>query len=254
MANDVKTVVDWESIEAHYRAGLRSLRDIAAQYQITEGAIRKRAKRDGWVRDLSAKVQAKAEELVRTEVVRKAVRSESAVSERVLIEVNAQVIADRVLGHRAFLRRAITLAEHLLQELESTTRQIDAVEALADLVGDDPKRREAFERAISLPGRAGILAKLGEAGKAFITLDRQAFSMEGGGSDEAENLKAAADGAAKGATAGLPDLQARFDAVLGRVRSGAGPVGMAYNFADAVQGANTGSDPLLTKPSGSFCS
>lgn len=41
---------DWEAIESAYRAGALSLREIGAQYGVTEGAIRKRAKRDGWVR------------------------------------------------------------------------------------------------------------------------------------------------------------------------------------------------------------
>lgn len=42
---------DWEAIETAYRAGMMSLREIAAQHGISEGAIRKRAKRDDWSRD-----------------------------------------------------------------------------------------------------------------------------------------------------------------------------------------------------------
>lgn len=41
---------DWEAIESAYRAGVLSLRDIGEQYGVTEGAIRKRAKKFGWVR------------------------------------------------------------------------------------------------------------------------------------------------------------------------------------------------------------
>lgn len=41
---------DWEAIESAYRAGVMSLRDIGAQYGVTEGAIRKKAKKLGWVR------------------------------------------------------------------------------------------------------------------------------------------------------------------------------------------------------------
>lgn len=53
-----KKTPDWERIEADYRAGVLSLREIAAANGITEGAIRKRAKRDGWTRDLGAKIRA----------------------------------------------------------------------------------------------------------------------------------------------------------------------------------------------------
>lgn len=40
---------DWEAIESAYRAGVLSLRDIGAQYGVTEGAIRKKAKKLEWV-------------------------------------------------------------------------------------------------------------------------------------------------------------------------------------------------------------
>jgi hypothetical protein len=43
---------DWERIELDYRAGVKTLRQIAAEHGITHGAINKRAKRDGWERDL----------------------------------------------------------------------------------------------------------------------------------------------------------------------------------------------------------
>lgn len=44
---------DWERIEMDYRAGIKTLRQIADENGITHGAVNKRAKRDGWERDLS---------------------------------------------------------------------------------------------------------------------------------------------------------------------------------------------------------
>ncbi|PHM75113.1 phage protein [Xenorhabdus kozodoii] len=83
---------DWEAIESAYRAGLMSLREIASQHGISEGAIRKRAKRDEWTRDLAAKVKSRSDDMVRKEEVRNQVRSETTLSERVLIEASAEVI------------------------------------------------------------------------------------------------------------------------------------------------------------------
>lgn len=48
---------DWEAIESAYRAGVLSLRDIGEQYGVTEGAIRKRAKKFGWVRKAGTQVR-----------------------------------------------------------------------------------------------------------------------------------------------------------------------------------------------------
>ena len=43
--------VDWLAVEAAYRAGVKVLREIAAEHNITEGGIRNRAKKFGWLRD-----------------------------------------------------------------------------------------------------------------------------------------------------------------------------------------------------------
>lgn len=48
---------DWEAIESAYRAGVLVLRDIGEQYGVTEGAIRKRAKKFGWVRKVGTQVR-----------------------------------------------------------------------------------------------------------------------------------------------------------------------------------------------------
>ena len=55
---------DWEAIESAYRAGVLSLRDIGEQYGVTEGAIRKRAKKCGWVRKAGTQPKQRFAELV----------------------------------------------------------------------------------------------------------------------------------------------------------------------------------------------
>ncbi|HEY4292069.1 GIY-YIG nuclease family protein [Luteibacter sp.] len=52
MAQQDKKAPDWERIEADYRAGLLSVREIAAAQGVSHVAIGKRAKRDGWERSL----------------------------------------------------------------------------------------------------------------------------------------------------------------------------------------------------------
>lgn len=45
--------VDWIAVEGAYRAGVRSLRDLGKEHGISEGTIRNRAKKNGWVQDIS---------------------------------------------------------------------------------------------------------------------------------------------------------------------------------------------------------
>ncbi|MCL2791284.1 MAG: hypothetical protein FWD79_11715 [Desulfobulbus sp.] len=57
MQNEKKTP-DWLAIEGEYRVGVESVNAIAAKHGVTEGAIRARAKKNGWSRDpASAKRQ-----------------------------------------------------------------------------------------------------------------------------------------------------------------------------------------------------
>lgn len=146
-----KKPTDWERIELDYRAGILTLREMASAAGVTEGAIRKRAKRDDWTRDLSAKIKAKADDLVRKQEVRSEVRNESTLTERVLIEAGAEAILRVKLGHRSRITRHSELLDKMQAELEED--------------GGD------------LAGRVDIAKKLSETLKTLITLERDAFDI-----------------------------------------------------------------------------
>lgn len=180
---------DWEAIESAYRAGVMSLREIASQHGISEGAIRKRAKRDEWSRDLNAKVKERADDLVRKAEVRKQVRSETVLSERVLIEATAEVIANVRMEHRGDIRRARTLANALFDELEAECADVEALRKLGELMldPDDNGRdrlNELYHAIISMPERVKSMKALSETLKNLIGLERQAYSMDEGEKDK----------------------------------------------------------------------
>lgn len=180
---------DWEAIEAAYRAGVMSLREIASQHGISEGAIRKRAKRDDWSRDLNAKVKERADDLVRKAEVRKQVRSETVLSERVLIEATAEAIATVRMEHRGDIRRARTLANALFDELEAECADVDALRKLGVLMLEPDENgrdrlNELYQSIINLPERVKSMKALSETLKNLIGLERQAYSMDEGEKDK----------------------------------------------------------------------
>lgn len=59
----------WPTIEADYRAGVKSVRQIAREHGLTEAAVRKRSRRDAWVRDLERSAAQQAVLLDRPPVV-----------------------------------------------------------------------------------------------------------------------------------------------------------------------------------------
>lgn len=174
---------DWEAIESAYRAGVMSLREIASQHDISEGAIRKRAKRDDWSRDLNAKIKARSDDMVRKQEVRSQVRSEAALSERVLIEATAEVITNVRMEHRGDIRRARELANVLFDELSAECADVAALEKLGELMiePDDngrDKLNELYHAVISLPERVKSAKALSETLKNLIGLERQAYGLD----------------------------------------------------------------------------
>jgi hypothetical protein len=182
MAQEKKAAPDWERIEADYRAGVLSIREIAAAQGITDTAIRKRAKRDEWVRDLAERIQAKADALVRTAEVRTQVRTESAISERELIASNAETVATVKLTQRRDISRARTLAMSLLGELEAQTVDIALFEELGEILrseddkGQD-KRNDIYQKVISSAGRIDGMKKLSDTIKTLVGLEREAYGI-----------------------------------------------------------------------------
>ncbi|ELO3583123.1 hypothetical protein R6Z41_001486 [Salmonella enterica] len=173
---------DWEAIETAYRAGVMSLREIASYHGISEGAIRKRAKRDDWSRDLNARIQQKADDLVRKQEVRKTVRTKTELTERVLIEATAEVIASVRMEHRGDIRRARELTNTLFDELGAQCADVVALEQLGDIMFDpDDKGRdrlnETYQKVISLPSRVKSLKDLSDSLKTLIGLEREAWSI-----------------------------------------------------------------------------
>ncbi|MBT0353100.1 hypothetical protein ISO70_10600 [Morganella morganii subsp. morganii] len=174
---------DWEAIESAYRAGVMSLREIASQHDISEGAIRKRAKRDDWSRDLNAKIKARSDDMVRKQEVRRQVRSETALSERVLIEATAEVITNVRMEHRGDIRRARELANVLFDELSAECADVAALEKLGEMMiePDDngrDKLNELYRAVISLPERVKSAKALSETLKNLIGLERQAYGLD----------------------------------------------------------------------------
>lgn len=174
---------DWERIEQLFRAGLLSVREIAAACGVSHTAINKRSKAEGWDRDLNAKIKAKADSLVSKREVSTKVSTETLATERGIVEANAEVIADIRMAHRTDIGRSRRLANKLLDELENLTDNRDLFEELGELMRDPDdkgfdRRNELYGKVISLSGRTKTMKELGETLKTLVALERQAYDLD----------------------------------------------------------------------------
>lgn len=185
---------DWEAIERAYRAGVLSVREIAAAHEVSHTAINKRAKREGWDRDLKAKIKAKADALVSKREVSTEVSSKQAETEREIIELNAEVIANIRMTHRGDISRSRRLTNKLLDELESLTDEQGTIkELIAQLKDGEHDDGEAMadvlalaKKMSALPARTKTMKELADTLKTLVALERQAYDLDvkQGGSEE----------------------------------------------------------------------
>jgi len=144
---DNKRNIDWLAVENEYRPNILSLRAIAEKYGCTEGAIRKKAKQEGWVRNLSEKIKIRADDLVRREAVRNSTQNE-----KEIIDANAQNNAAIQIKQRDDVAKLRTIADRLVDQLEN---------------------QESFV------GKVDCLKKLTESTKSLIELERKVNKIDG---------------------------------------------------------------------------
>lgn len=185
-----KTGIDWEAVELHYRSGIRSLKDIGAEFGVSDAGIIKRAKRDSWTRDLAAKIKAKADAKVSAAAVSARVSEQRAANENQIVEANAELQARVRREQRTDISRSRKLVMTLLTELELQTDNVVLLEQLAELLydqGDETtkaqqdaqaKRMELFQKVISLGGRTSTMKSLAESLKTLVALEREAFGID----------------------------------------------------------------------------
>lgn len=178
--------VDWEVVEREYRGGILSLREIAELHPGTNHvAIARKAKKDGWERNLSEKIKAKAEALVTKQSVTGGVTEKGRVTEQQVIETNAQAIVNVRLSHRAGLSEGREIIKSMMGELSSQCgeenaellRQLGNMMRSPDEFGND-KLNDLYLKIVSLPGRAKTMKDLADSMAKLIDKERQAFDLD----------------------------------------------------------------------------
>lgn len=140
---DKKQPIDWAGIEKDFCTTTRSIREIAGWYQISEGAIRKKAKAKGWKR---------AADPAGTQTDPGAYPAETPAPSR----ADPPKI-DEVIG------RGRNIADRLLDELDATTLHRGEMEVIIEMNEADPTRVQALKQAVSLPVRAKTLQTIAAA-------------------------------------------------------------------------------------------
>lgn len=167
---------DWSAIEAAYTLGTASIRQIARDHGVTDAAIRKKAKKEGWVRTVVVTANPD-EEAFGTEAM------------------DGEILTGRAGPLPEEHGEAILhLAGRMLDEIHGVTSHIGEIEQaiLDETAGDrSGKRRAAMLKAVSLGGRALALKTVTQAVvmvKADARAKEEAKGKKERAKDEAQDL------------------------------------------------------------------
>ena len=156
--------IDWEAIEKEYRAGQLSNVQIAKGHDVSEGAIRKKAKQLGWTKDLSGKVREK----VREKLVRSEVRGHNT-NDNEIIEKASDRGKEVILLHRKDITSLRELEEQLISELKDGPTKLYITQYQGEIIRETVGLT-AYERSSAANNLANVQHKR-------IQLERQAFSL-----------------------------------------------------------------------------
>jgi transposase-like protein len=195
--------IDWEKMEKDWRAGIKTVTELAREYGVSHVAIIKHWRKAGVERDLSARIRDKTKSLVARMAAASTVGNQAAEEE--IINLNAAMQRDIILEHRTQIKRCRKLCMSLIDELEQASQRakLRPAEAAAAADGDDdaePKKRGRGARGdgLDMPSRVDSMRKLADTLKTLIALEREAFGIDdrresdgnGGNSNNLDFIKA----------------------------------------------------------------
>lgn len=184
--------VDWDAVEAEYRTGKYSNRQLGQRFGVSESAIRGRAKRYAWQKDLSKVVQQqtriKSTQTAVTDKVREK-REQSGsdldapLTDKEIIEAAAEQGATIIGQHQKRIAQYQGIVERFADQLSAQvdTGKISVISKSGDLIEVDTPLDYVGK---SLSNGAMALERL-------VKLERQAHGLDSDErSDEGETLEA----------------------------------------------------------------
>jgi hypothetical protein len=184
-----KKIIDWELIERDYRAGLKTLRQMADEYGVSHVTIAQRAKRYSWERDLEKKIQQAAKNKATRAEANKSANKDLKTDAQV-VEVYADVVASVDLLQREDVKLAIDNTRSQLQELVALgdpmfRERLEALGEEFDESGPTPnggwkvdKKKELYDYIISLAGRVKMAKEIAGSHGVYIPLQRKIFGLD----------------------------------------------------------------------------
>lgn len=173
--------IDWEKIERQYRLGKKTDEEISAANKISRSALARRAKKEGWSKDLSEQVKLETKAKVSAAIVKKATAKllQSHKKDSNAVEVEAISNALLIAEHEKVGTKGRELFEKILDRIAEQVDATPSIEAVARMVeADDPAALPALRKVLSLPSYVDSAKKATEGAAKAIDVERKARNLD----------------------------------------------------------------------------
>lgn len=194
MASEAKKHIDWEIIEKDFRAGKKSLRQMAGEHGVSHVTITKRATKYGWQRDLEEKIQTAAKNKAARKVVNSEANSKAnskkLLSDAQVVDAYSDVVASVDMIQREDVKLAIDNSRNQLKELvtlgmpdfqavlEAIAEEYDESGPTANGGWKTDKTNELYRYIISLAGRVKMAKEIAASHGVYLPLQRKIFGLD----------------------------------------------------------------------------
>ena len=173
--------LDWDLIETDYRVAQLSIRQIAEKHGTEASTITRRAKKNGWTRDLTEAVRAATKAKVRNAVAHVAQQDAERCTRLITSEVDlaANVNATIILRQQGRAGVMADMFEVLALENNVVNENPEILDEIAKAIKEnDPKGAESLKRLKSLTTRINNLKALADINAKLNEAEDFAFSLK----------------------------------------------------------------------------
>jgi len=185
-----KRRTDWEAVERDYRTGKFTLRELEEKHKAFTSSISRKAKKDGWTKDLSTAIKQATNAKLTSDLVNTLVNEGAQdVSNAVLAaaEVNTRVI----LSHRKGLQAITNVKRTLLNQIEQAAANMADLAEIIEMVRNPDgngidRANDALKKAMSRSALVDDLKKLADVDEKVRKGEREAFGLDDDPADKQE--------------------------------------------------------------------
>ena len=183
--------VDWEKLEREFRMGKMTYAEMSNEFGVNASTITRRAKKEGWTRDLSQLVRQETRAHISAQIVAHAQETHKSRISGDAKAVEIEAISNAMLSadHERVGSKSRALFEVVIDQIAKELADMPAIETLAIAVAQNsPEAAAGLRKVLALPTLVDAAKKATEGAAKAIDVERKSRNMDEADQTDAPQL------------------------------------------------------------------